>query len=717
MTFGKWTLSLIAGLAIALVAGGVGLRLYGTSPARVDAAPTASSEPQQTEEADVQPAKVAEANGGPIAVSGKVVGPDGKPVPQARLFVFDSEEWTAAPQKQAGPDGAFSFELPPLAGRRSYRYLVATAPDVGLGCDWIGVAAAGPAPLRDAVLRLPKDVPVRGRLVDLEGKPIAGARVRVTDLFTGKDDTLNEFVRLWSKEKDRQEQAFRALHGKRLYAAKATAGHFTAVTDADGRFTLPGIGRDRCPLLTVSARGKGSQVCIVVVRPDFQPAGGNATGSPVLGPEFTLPLTPAVPVSGVVRDAAKKPLAGVRVRGQVDLSDSDLNGWLVLPDLETVTDAEGRYVLDGLPKAKKYVFLADPKPGEPSTHHFVVHDDGAPGIAPVTVDFDLPRGVVLTGRITDMKTGKPVRGCVFYRPLWSNKWVEEHPGYDSPGLGPWYADAQNWTDADGRFTLTVVPGPGILHAQVLGHDTERDYALARLAPEDDTDEIVHKQFGEFKTFKTSGQGGGFGPMNLNAYRVLRIPADARTFNSDVTVDPGVDRVVKIVGPDGQPVSGAWVLNERSLGGFSEPLRGSEFTAFALDPEHPRRIYAQHDGKKLAGFVALDGKEAGPVVLQLEATATLTGRVVDGEGKPLAGYRVEPDYDDAEIGILLNTRRMYGTTPVVTAADGTFRLEHIPAGLSVRLHATKKSGESLGHTTPKRTLKAGQTLDLGDWKPK
>jgi hypothetical protein len=277
-------------------------------------------------------------------------------------------------------------------------------------------------------------------------------------------------------------------------------------------------------------------------------------------------------------------------------------------------------------------------------------------------------------------------------------------------------DPAAWTDADGRFTLTVVPGPGILHAQVLGHETERQYVLARLAPEDDTNEIVHKDFGSFKTFRTSGQGGGFGPMNLNAYRVLRIPADARTFRSDVTVDPGVDRVVKIVGPDGQPVSGAWVLNERSLGAFSGPLSGSDFTVYALDAEQPRRVYAQHDGNKLAGFLSLDGKEAGPAVLRLEAMATVTGRVVDAEGKPLAGYRVEPSYDDPEIGILLNTREMHSTAPVVTAADGTFRVETVPAGLSVRFSAAKKGGD-LGHLTPKRTLRAGQSFDLGDWKPK
>src|SRR5262249_19593584 len=39
------------------------------------------------------------------------------------------------------------------------------------------------------------------------------------------------------------------------------------------------------------------------------------------------------------------------------------------------------------------------------------------------------------------------------------------------------------------------------------------------------------------TFKVRGQGGHFGPMNVYAYRVLRIPDHAKTFTANETVDP------------------------------------------------------------------------------------------------------------------------------------------------------------------------------------
>jgi hypothetical protein len=176
-------------------------------------------------------------------------------------------------------------------------------------------------------------------------------------------------------------------------------------------------------------------------------------------------------------------------------------------------------------------------------------------------------------------------------------------------------------------------------------------------------------------------------------------------------------VVRILGPDGKPLTGAWVMNERSFDGLSQPLAGAEFTVYALAADQPRRVYAQHDGKKLAGFVSLNGKETSPLDLRLQPTATVTGRVVDADGLPLKDFRISPSYDDSDIGILLNTRDMNSIAPVLTDANGRFALTNLPAGLTVRFDARKVSGKYLGHTTGKQTLKPGQTLDLGNWKPK
>jgi hypothetical protein len=454
-------------------------------------------------------------------------------------------------------------------------------------------------------------------------------------------------------------------------------------------------------------------VCVVVLRADFTPAPPVAlTDSRVFGPAFTLPLVPALPIAGVVRDAAtRKPLAGVRVLGQVDLRDSTPYGYLNLSDVGTVTDAEGKYVLDGLPMVKKYILLAQPKPGDGLVHRYALCRDEALGVGPLRMDFDLPRGVVLTGQVKDRKTGKPVFAHVFYQPLWSNRWVEGHPDYAAPGIAPRYTDAEAETDAGGRFRLTALPGAGVLHVQAL----ERAYLPATLAPEDDNAEVILEEVGR-KAFRTTGQGGHTSPSQLSAYRVLRIPDGAKAFTADATVDPGVSRVVKIVGPDGRPVGGAQVLDELTRVRFSEPLAAAELTVDALAPGERRQVYARHDGKNLAGSVTLDGRETGPVVLRLESTATVTGRVVGRDGLPLKGVHVRPAYDDPRMDAALNARDPAGSALVSTGADGKFTLANLPAGLSVSFEVRTAGGKPLGHKTAKQTLKAGQTLDLGDWKP-
>jgi hypothetical protein len=535
-TLGGAKLLALTVLAVGLLGAGLGLgtlRPLPAAPAPSLAAPIvalAAPLPEKAPNPDIKP----------IAVSGKVVGPDGKIVRGAKLFVFDSEEWKPAPQGEANIDGAFTFELPPIAGHRAYRYVVASAPQLGFGCDWVGVPPATD-PLRNVVLKLPRDIPIQGRIVDLEGKPVAGAQVRVTDLQTNKDDSLSEFVRLWSKDKERQQEAFRAILGKRLFVKNATAHHFSATTGSDGRFTLAGLGSDRCPQLDISAPGKASMVCLVPLRADFEPASGGFTGSLVVGSKFTLPLAPSKLITGVVRDeATNKPLPGVHIRGQVDLNDDTrfLNSWVILPEVETITDAEGRYTLDGLPKGGNYILAASPKAGDGIVHGFISRRDNVIGATPIRGDFALPRGIVLTGQITDRKTGKGVRGYVFYRPLESNPWEDEHPITGSPGIGPWVSDMGSWTDVEGRFRLTAEPGAGILHVQVLDRP---EYEMGKLAKEDDTDEIVEKTGVMQGMFRTRGQGGHFGIMNVNNYRVLRIPAGAKAFTADVTVEPKATR--------------------------------------------------------------------------------------------------------------------------------------------------------------------------------
>src|SRR5262249_27286682 len=101
-------------------------------------------------------------------ISGRVLGPDGKPFAEAHLSL-DGDK----PVATSGADGTFSVAVPG-GGLPDKLVLVATA--TGLGPDWVNVSGHGP----DVTLQLVKDdVPLHGLINDLQGKPVAGAKVEV----------------------------------------------------------------------------------------------------------------------------------------------------------------------------------------------------------------------------------------------------------------------------------------------------------------------------------------------------------------------------------------------------------------------------------------------------------------------------------------------------------------------------------------------------------
>src|SRR5262249_52332761 len=145
-----------------------------------------------------------------------------------------------------------------------------------------------------------------------------------------------------------------------------------------------------------------------------------------------------------------KPVAGVRVTA-AGTTDS------------AVTDAAGHFELAGCPKGAPHDLTAAPPAG---SRYFVAERRvaDAPGLDPMTIDIDLLPGIVLSGRLTDAKTGRPMAGTVAYCPVPGNKALE--PTRDASGtLHRCSAPEGVPTGADGGFALAVAPGPGIVMAK------------------------------------------------------------------------------------------------------------------------------------------------------------------------------------------------------------------------------------------------------------
>jgi protocatechuate 3,4-dioxygenase beta subunit len=616
----------------------------------------------------------------------------------------------------AGGDGRFriralrsEFAGPQNEDGWPFALIVARARD--LGPDW---ALATKGQEEELTLRLVRnDVTLQGRVLDLQGKPVVGAVVQVWGLATTPEDDLTPVLKTWQAG---QFEPALGLASKVLFDPAAAGLPRSVTTGADGRFRLPGAGRERLVVLSVEAPGLEKETIRVVPRPAAEvkalvQAGARASlrpgvlpsaGPPLYGTTFDHVAGPTRPVTGTVRDRETgRPLAGVEVFGHAVGGHGE--------DVRTVADGQGVYRLAGLPKADKYRLRAWPK--EDSGYLPVGTEvPGGDGLEALRVDFAVPRGVEVRGRVTDKKTGKsiPYAG-LRYAPLQGNK----HPGVSV------YRFASVGQSADGRgaFRFYIPPGPGAVFAIAQDGGDENRYAQARLAPADK--DKAYKDHPAAEAFLTAS-GGIETLYGTNAYRLLDPPAGAKTVTCDFDLDPGLTRTGTVVGPDGEPLAGAVVMGLTAFWPKPVALKDAGFTAVALDPGRPRDLLFAHAGRKLAGRLTLRGDERETPAVKLEPWGALAGRVVDADGRPLAGVRMSAAYVYPYVHVPAAWMERQAEE-IMTDRDGRFRVDRLIPRMTISLGASAGQAFLLLSDRPDGLMQvsvaAGETKDLGDVRAK
>jgi RNA polymerase sigma factor (sigma-70 family) len=666
----------------------VGLIVWGGASARrAPAQPRDEANAHGNPQKDAKP-QAASAKEGSVAVRGRVLDPGGKPVQGARLiFIYGSSR--RFPEKAWGAtaaDGRFEFAVahallddPWYENNRDATYVVAAAD--GYGCAF---AKLPPGTAGDVTLRLVKDdVPIHGRVLNLEGKPVAGATVRIDDLvyFPNSGD-LTPWLEALKAGKANPELT--RLTG--LWSPAYGALVPPVTTGADGKFTIRGVGVERVVCLRIDGPTVATRRFQAMTRPR-QSLGSFQDKDPVdersatylghHGAAFDLVVPPTKPVVGVVRDKATgKPLAGVTVHTRLIRGMQGLQQNLI----RVSTDKEGKYRIVGLPKGPGHQIAA--RSAElPYLPAFEPVPD-TPGLEPVTVDFALQRGIWVTGRITDKATGKPLASGIEYFGLAGN-----------PHLKDTRLDDTNWhaTRDDGTFRTAVLPGPGILTVR----STYDRYRMGIGAD------------------RIKGRRADGGPEMLLTrpylllpinYHVL-VPIDpapgAESITCDVVLDPGRTLKGVVIGPDGRPLAGARVSGDKPMSYWpNAALKGAEFSISTLGDDEARLVQVRHEGKRLAGWQVVRGSDKGPVRIALEPWGSVTGRLVRPEGEPMTNVWID-----------------IGHVPRVRAGkDGTFRLDGLSRGLKYSVSVIKDPGYALeisGKDVKELTIKPGETRDLGD----
>ena len=547
-----------------------------------------------------------------MTYSGRVLDPEGKPFSGAKLHLLAHPLGKLEPvhlQTTSAGGGTFRLTVAPGDARRladdaSWMSTAVVAAAEGYGPAMSLHAASESA--ADLTLRLAKDdVPVRGRILNLEGKPLAGVTVHVAGLSVPAKGDLTPWLKaIEANPKD--GYAVEGEHLERLDFLEGTRLYPAVVTDSDGRFEIKGIGRERVAHLVLEgptiARGRIS----VYTRPgkaihalEFarNPQGGwlhyYGTGCDHLA-------APCRPIAGVVRDKdTGKPLAGVTIQSD-KFAGTNVSGD---GSVHTVTDKDGRYRLVGMPKGKGNVIKAAPAPGQPYLQSARTVED-APGLEPVAVDFALKRGVLIRGRVLDKVMQKPVHAHVQYRVFLDNPHRQELPH--------WTTDYYLQTEDDGTFQVVGFPGRGLIVARGWGDHYRMGIGAEQIPGKDTRSSNV--------TFLLTAPGL-CETDTFHSYVEVNPATGAESATCEVILDPGTMPHGTVVGPDGKPLAGVKALGltaySNSRHWTRAPLKTADFTVWGLGPADEREVVFVHDAKQLTGSVRVRGDAKEPLAVKLK----------------------------------------------------------------------------------------------------
>ena len=572
------------------------------------------------------------------ALHGTVKGPDGKPVPKAMVFVSGPPRGIGIPGRTESTrtDDAGAFRVEAFAGDGPYDVRADAA---GLARETVW--AAGPGVVD---ITLTRGQAIEGTVRDATTrKPIPKVTLSISLAVPMLADSHTRVI--------------------------------TASTDEGGRYRLEGLpAGPHNVAITAPGYFRQEQRGSAAARVDvFLRAGGTS-------------------IVGSVKDPDGKPVAQASVVAELDMPAG-------APATRTRSDAAGRFEVSGL---------------ERGSYRLVVrHPDWPPALVtdvtatekPTAVEISMPRPYRVVGRLVTSDE-RPVKGDVLLQAV---------DGHELPATlaRQYVADA----GTDGRFRLIGLP-PGALTLAVrpLQFAPRRaDITVGGKDPEVDAGdirvELGHVIRGRVRTkeghpiagaqvytpavadpgdtrtetdgtFVMAGVRAGTQRIEVaaNGYASANQSAEPDVKPLDIVMEPEAGVSGVLVDASGKPVSGA-VIEARRPDNRSRTSKLTEsdgrFKIGHLDAG-TYILYVQpreHLDKVVKDVELKVGRTTDVGRVVLESGATVHGVVVDGNGVPVAGAKVE--FEDAALPFRNND---YGQVQrPTTDAEGRFVLRGLSAG--------------------------------------
>jgi RNA polymerase sigma factor (sigma-70 family) len=566
-------------------------------------------------------------------VAGVVRDAAGKPVPGAHVAVVALREepyrgrigerrHETLATGRADREGRFHLEVrrtaPAPAG--PFVQLLAAAP--GHGLAWAAVRpAAGP---RELAVVLRREREARGRLIDLQGQPVQGARLHVFRVATSGAGGF-------------------APPGYGFHDLPKGLGAWPAslTTDAEGRFAVRGLG-------------EGMAVTVLVTDERFAPQEIRVAAVPGKGETSHVLLPPQVLEGEVVGEDSGKPVGKVLLDVSAVLEVPAHEGRQRWEHAQGWSDEHGRFRLRCPPGR----LLVHAYPAEGSPYLARLQSVEWPrGRVKHTVRLTLPRGVRVRGRVVEELSGKPVAGAVVeYRPYATNPFAH-YTVASWRVIGTEFITAK----ADGTFAATVLPGEGHL----LARGATRDFVPRKL----DT-AVLH----------SGGKGGR--PMYVPAFARVDLKPAAEVPEVKLRVRRGVTLRGRVLDPDGKPVKEASLVCPFHLRlGWAEALahdyspepvrvKDGKFELPGCEPGAEFPVYVLEAAGRLGALVRLTAKAEGEeVTVRLSPCGSVRARFVDGKGNPRRGYGLSVELQlDGRPPVQLSQRELLGAARRLTSDE-------------------------------------------------
>jgi protocatechuate 3,4-dioxygenase beta subunit len=606
---------------------------------------------------------------GSAFIEGFVEQPDGKPAPGARVIASGTGD---AVEADTSEGGGFSLEVPPGL------YHVASRQGALTGAAPSRIAVGAGMTVRDVRIRLGAAASLAG-LVRRKGsgEPIGGASISITP-----------GALTFSLEQTQAE------------VASATSG-------ADGRFEAGALPPG---LYSVTVRARGFKKW----------ARGGVTVLDGQRFDLTADLEAHGRIEGTVVDGDEKPLAGIHVTPESRWRMAPLEGALV-----TVTDAQGGFVLEGLPPGEVFVAARRPgsethlrepvkvTPGETSRVRLQLLEEGLiEGTVRLRGGKVPPRPVTVSALREGVRHTEAVKVAASADGAWS---MRVRAGRYT--LTAWMTDtsAQN----DDQQKVVELEAGGTQRVDLEVREAKKPIVVTVLEPNGAPSVAATVMGGEPGTYEVlledvtdaSGQvtmvadGVGGSAVHLWATNGGRrgelpsVPTSRTAVTLQLQAGGRLTGTVRSAG--GRAVQGFRLVasDVRTDGDF--PTRQE------LDFAGDRFVVEDMVAGKVALTVTLPDGRAGKaeatvtagtttqVDVVVEAGVTLSGRLVDAAGAPIPGVFVDVD----------------GVFSPRAGADGRFSVEDLAPG-EHRVIAWGRGGQLAER---KVTLTSGKAVDLGDWR--